>query len=66
MNTIHNTIPCHVPSLPHQPRLDWQMWFAALSSPGHQPWLLALVWRLLEGRTEVLGLLDPDTPWAGA
>ena len=53
-------------SLPHQPRLDWQMWFAALSSPGHQPWLLALVWRLLEGRTEVLSLLDPDTPWAGA
>ena len=42
------------------------MWFAALSSPGHQPWLLALVWRLLEGRTEVLSLLDPDTPWAGA
>ena len=42
------------------------MWFAALSSPGHQPWLLALVWRLLEGRGEVLGLLDPDTPWAGA
>ena len=42
------------------------MWFAALSSPGHQPWLLALVWRLLEGRSEVLSLLDPDTPWAGA
>jgi hypothetical protein len=24
---------------PHQPRLDWQMWFAALSSAQHNPWL---------------------------
>ena len=33
--------------LPHQPRLDWQMWFAALSSYQHNPWLLSLVFRLL-------------------
>ena len=33
--------------LPHQPRLDWQMWFAALGSYQHNPWLLSLVYRLL-------------------
>ena len=33
--------------LPHQPRLDWQMWFAALGSYQHNPWLLSLVFRLL-------------------
>ena len=32
---------------PHQPRLDWQMWFAALGSYQHNPWLLSLVFRLL-------------------
>ena len=40
---------------PHQPRLDWQMWFAALGSPPR--WLLALVVRLLEGSPEVVKLL---------
>ncbi|WNG30847.1 lipase maturation factor family protein [Cystobacter fuscus] len=39
---------------PHQPRLDWQMWFAALGSP--PAWLLALTVRLLEGVPEVEGL----------
>ncbi|HEX8823899.1 MAG TPA: lipase maturation factor family protein [Archangium sp.] len=39
---------------PHQPRLDWQMWFAALGSP--PSWMLALVVRLLEGSPEVLKL----------
>ena len=37
------TIPRFV--LPHQPRLDWQMWFAALGSYNHNPWLLSLVYR---------------------
>jgi hypothetical protein len=32
----------------HQPRLDWQMWFAALGSYQHNPWLLVLVTRLLQ------------------
>jgi hypothetical protein len=41
---------------PHQPRLDWQMWFAALGyPPGWFPRLLA---RLLEGSPEVLALLE--------
>ena len=42
---------------PHQPRLDWQMWFAALGSYEENPWLVRLSGRLLEGSPEVLGLL---------
>lgn len=49
--------------LPHQPRLDWQMWFAALGSYNNNPWLLSLVYRLLEGRQEVLDLLNPASPF---
>jgi len=41
---------------PHQPRLDWQMWFAALN-PGYvEAWLARLAERLLEGSPAVLGL----------
>jgi len=47
--------------LPHQPRLDWQMWFAALGSYQHNPWFISLVYRLLEGQADVLQLLDPDS-----
>jgi lipase maturation factor 1 len=42
---------------PHQPRLDWQMWFAALGNYQQNPWLLNLCVRLLRGSPEVLGLL---------
>ena len=42
---------------PHQPRLDWQMWFAALGSYQHNPWLVHLVYRLLIGQKEVLQLM---------
>ena len=41
---------------PHRPRLDWQMWFAALGYP--PPWFMRLLARLLEGVPEVLALLD--------
>ncbi len=44
---------------PYQPRLDWQMWFAALGQPDRNPWAQALVYRLLSGQKEVLGLLEP-------
>jgi hypothetical protein len=51
---------------PHQPRLDWQMWFAALSSYRQQPWFAAFLARLLQGSPEVLALLEknpfPDHP----
>jgi hypothetical protein len=53
---------------PHQPRLDWQMWFAALdhyASPNNR-WFLTLLTRLLEGSPQVVSLLDsnpfPDEP----
>jgi hypothetical protein len=32
---------------PYQLRLDWQMWFAAMSSPDEYPWTLNLMWKLL-------------------
>jgi hypothetical protein len=49
---------------PHQPRLDWQMWFAAMQSP--PAWFDTFLARLLEGAPDVLALLDgnpfPDGP----
>jgi predicted DCC family thiol-disulfide oxidoreductase YuxK len=42
---------------PHQPRLDWQMWFAALEAPEQNPWLIGLIARLFEGQRDVNGLL---------
>jgi predicted DCC family thiol-disulfide oxidoreductase YuxK len=42
---------------PYQPRLDWQMWFAALSTPQSSPWFSRLILRLLEGSPEVTKLL---------
>ena len=50
---------------PHQPRLDWQMWFAALDPEGAEPWLAGLVRRLLEGTPQVLSLLGSN-PFPGA
>ena len=45
---------------PYQPRLDWQMWFAALTTPERAPWTYDLAFALLEARPAVLGLLaDP-------
>jgi len=45
---------------PHQPRLDWQMWFAALGMPRENPWFVALIFRLLQGSHDVNGLLAND------
>ena len=42
---------------PHQPRLDWQMWFAALGSFEQDPWFARFLEKLLEGSPSVLGLL---------
>src|SRR5438876_1404038 len=41
---------------PHQPRLDWQMWFAALGSPRENAWFYNLEICLLEGKTDVTRL----------
>ena len=45
---------------PFQPRLDWQMWFAALGSSRSTPWFSNFVIRLLQGSPEVLALLEED------
>lgn len=37
---------------PHQPRLDWQMWFAALGHHTQSPWFTSFVYRLLQGKKE--------------
>jgi predicted DCC family thiol-disulfide oxidoreductase YuxK len=42
---------------PHQPRLDWQMWFAALSSCQAERWFGNFRARLLEGSPDVLTLM---------
>jgi hypothetical protein len=42
---------------PHQPRLDWQMWFAALGDYRSDPWVLHFMARVLEGSPEVLKLM---------
>jgi hypothetical protein len=41
---------------PYQLRLDWQMWFAAMSSPNRYPWTLHLVWKLLHNNPGALSL----------
>jgi predicted DCC family thiol-disulfide oxidoreductase YuxK len=45
---------------PYQPRLDWQMWFAALTSREGAPWVGNLIVRLLNGEPAVLRLLGPS------
>lgn len=45
---------------PHMPRLDWQMWFAALSLEHQHEWFRALMNRIYHGVPEVLALLDKN------
>lgn len=52
---------------PHQPRLDWQMWFAALQgSYQNTPWFLNFMGALLQGKSDMLQLLAenpfPEAP----
>jgi hypothetical protein len=49
---------------PYQPRLDWQMWFAAMGSPGRYPWTLHLIWKLLHNDPGALGLFGAN-PFPG-
>jgi predicted DCC family thiol-disulfide oxidoreductase YuxK len=49
---------------PFQPRLDWQMWFAALGNYRENPWFLRFMLRLLEGSKPVLALMERD-PFGG-
>jgi hypothetical protein len=50
---------------PHQPRLDWQMWFAALGNYEQNPWFVNFCARLLQGSPEVLSLLQ-NNPFPNA
>ncbi len=56
--------PCVVS--PWHWRLDWQIWFAAMSTPDRDPWVAYLAWKLLHGDRSVLALLAndpfPDAP----
>ena len=49
---------------PHMPRLDWQMWFAALDPEAARDWLVPLLRHLLAGTPEVLTLLG-ENPFPG-
>jgi hypothetical protein len=45
---------------PYQPRLDWQMWFAALGDYRQNPWFVNFCIRLLQGSPQVLGLIETN------
>lgn len=47
-------------NIPHQPRLDWQMWFAALDNPKRLPWFWGFLERLLENEPTVTALLEKN------
>lgn len=49
---------------PYQLRLDWQMWFAAMSTAGQYPWTYHLVWKLLHNDPGALSLFA-DNPFPG-
>ena len=49
-------------SIPYQPRLDWQLWFAAYGSAAQNRWIERLLQRLLEGSPDVLVLFS-ETPF---
>jgi predicted DCC family thiol-disulfide oxidoreductase YuxK len=47
-------------NIPHQPRLDWQMWFAALEDPRGLRWFSRLLERLLLNEPTVTALLETN------
>ena len=53
-------------NIPHQPRLDWQMWFAALDDPRRLRWFSGFLERVLENAPTVTALMErnpfPDKP----
>jgi hypothetical protein len=56
--------PCLV--TPYHYRLDWLIWFAAMSTPDRHPWVVTLVAKLLQNDPGALGLLAgnpfPEAP----
>ena len=53
-------------NIPHQPRLDWQMWFAALDDPRRLRWFALFLTRVLQNEPTVMALMAsnpfPDKP----
>jgi predicted DCC family thiol-disulfide oxidoreductase YuxK len=53
-------------NIPHQPRLDWQMWFAALDDPRRLRWFARFLEAVLENKPAVMALMGrnpfPDKP----
>ena len=51
---------------PYQPRIDWQIWFAAMASPREYPWTVHFIWKLLHNDPGTLSLIAknpfPDQP----
>jgi hypothetical protein len=50
--------PCLV--TPYHYRLDWQLWFAALSDFEREPWIVHLAYKLLRGDRAIAPLLARD------
>ncbi|TMQ04496.1 MAG: lipase maturation factor family protein [Deltaproteobacteria bacterium] len=50
---------------PYHLRLDWLIWFAAMYEKPHDPWVLHVVWKLLDGDRGVRQLFAVD-PFDGA
>jgi hypothetical protein len=59
-NLYHRPCVCS----PYQYRLDWQIWFAAMSEPSQYPWVYNLVWKLLHNDPLALSLLSRN-PFPG-
>jgi hypothetical protein len=49
---------------PHQPRLDWQLWFAAMHDLRANPWFLRMSHEILKGEEDVLDLFG-NVPFDG-
>jgi hypothetical protein len=50
--------PCLI--TPYHYRLDWQLWFAGLSSFQREPWIVHLAYQLLRGEQGIKRLLARD------
>ncbi|HEX4420583.1 MAG TPA: lipase maturation factor family protein [Kofleriaceae bacterium] len=50
---------------PYHLRLDWLIWFAAMQDEPRDPWLIHLVWKLLDGDRTIRQLIAVD-PFDGA
>jgi len=45
---------------PYHRRLDWLIWFSAMEDEPRDPWLLHLVWKLLDGDSTIRQLIAVD------